>query len=302
MAKGQPLNHMSWEDTFTTWSKGPGTTEQQKCENAESVISRILKADRRLANIPFRVFTQGSYRARTNVRQDSDVDICVLHTNAFFHQLAPGAVDPTSHLPSAEPSFPDFKMLVHAALAAELGALGVTRGNKAIDVHANSYRIDADVVPAFEHRYYYNAGTHATGIEFRPDSGGRVINWPEQTRANGIAKHERTARQYKRAIRILKRLRNKMQDENIATAHDIASFLIECLVWNAPDSAFNHNTYTAVIRDVLMHTFNNTINDADCQEWGEVNEIKYLFRPSQPWTREQAHKFLSAAWDYIGFG
>jgi hypothetical protein len=85
------------------------------------------------------------------------------------------------------------------------------------------------------------------------------------------------------------------------TANNIGSFLIECLVWNAPNEAFNHDTYTSNVRSALVHTFNNTLDDERCKEWGEVNELKYLFRSSQPWTRQQAHAFLSAAWDYIGY-
>ena len=34
---------------------------------------------------------------------------------------------------------------------------------------------------------------------------------------------------------------------------------------------------------------------------GEVNELKYLFRSGQPWTRQQAYGFVAAAWNYIGF-
>ncbi len=67
------------------------------------------------------------------------------------------------------------------------------------------------------------------------------------------------------------------------------------------NEGLNHDTYTADVRSALAHLFNNTRNDDGCKEWGEINELKYLFRTSQPWTREQAHKFLSAAWDYIGF-
>jgi hypothetical protein len=129
----------------------------------------------------------------------------------------------------------------------------------------------------------------------------RIFNHPDQTYTNGVAKNDRTGRAYKRAIRILKRLRNKLQEENVAAASDIGSFLIESLVWNVPDSAFNHDTYYSIIRDVLADTFNNTLNDDDCKEWAEVNDCKYLFRPSQPWTRPQAHDFLSAAWDRIGY-
>lgn len=92
-----------------------------------------------------------------------------------------------------------------------------------------------------------------------------------------------------------------MQEEKISAANDIASFLIECLVWNTPNEGFNHDTYWSDVRYVLMHTFNNTLEDERCKGWREVNELKYLFRGGQPWTREQAHDFLSAAWDYIGF-
>ena len=92
-----------------------------------------------------------------------------------------------------------------------------------------------------------------------------------------------------------------MQEEKIAAAHNIASFLIESLVWNTPNEKFNYSTYSDVVRDILAHTFNNTLSDEECKEWGEVNELKYLFRDGKPWSRVQAHSFLSAAWDYIGF-
>jgi hypothetical protein len=293
---------MSWEDTFSTWSQGPSATENTKCENAETVVSAILKADATLAKLPIRVSTQGSYQARTNVRQDSDVDICIRRTDAFFYELAPGVTpDPTSGLSAPSLSFHDFKDVVHAALSNALGDKGVTRGNKAFDVHANSYRIDADVVPTFEYRYYLDASTWRTGVAFLTDKGVKIVNYPDQTYQNGVDKNNRTGRTYKRTIRILKRLRNKMQEENIAAAHDISSFLIESLAWNVADETFGHDTYTSVIRDVLAHTFNSTLNDPDCKDWLEVNDCKYFFHASQPWTREQAHNFLSAAWDYVGY-
>ena len=49
-------------------------------------------------------------------------------------------------------SYADFKNDVEAALKSYFGAGSVTRGNKAFDVHANTYRVDADVVPCLEHR------------------------------------------------------------------------------------------------------------------------------------------------------
>ena len=92
-----------------------------------------------------------------------------------------------------------------------------------------------------------------------------------------------------------------MEDDGITAAKGIASYLIECLVWNVPNSGFFHTTYKDDLRFALAHTFNATIDDEQCKEWGEVNDLKYLFRPIQKWTRQQAHSFLSAAWDYVGF-
>jgi len=300
---------MTWEDTFKSWAQGPSQTEQEKCERAESLITGIIRRDPRLSQLPIRVFTQGSYSARTNVRLDSDVDICVCLQQTFFYDLTfSPSKNPADHgIGPASIHYPEFKNLVGAALIRELGQAGVTRGNKAFDVHANTYRIDADVVAAFEHHRYlgiadYNGNApHELGTEFHPDNGGQVINWPDHNRQNGIAKNDRTGRKYKRVIRILKRLRNAMQAEGISAAQGVASFLIESLVWNVADPHFRSESYAAIIRSVLAEAFNGTLTVESCSAWVEVNERKYLFHPTQPWTREQAHSFLAAAWDYLGF-
>ena len=197
--------------------------------------------------------------------------------------------------------------MVQKALEDYFDKTGVTRGNKAFDVHANTYRIDADVVPTFEYRRYTgwknSDGSHhyLSGVAFDPDSGSLVINWPEQTYSKGVERNTATGRKYKRVIRILKRLRDRMQDEDVAIAKKTPSFLIECLAWNADINAFNMDTYTAIVRHLLAGLWNRTRKDDDCSEWGEVNELKYLFCLAQPWTRQEANEFLQAAWDYIGY-
>lgn len=299
---------MNLEDTLTAWAKGPGTTEQTKCDNAERVIREALLADsflKTLSPAP-RVFVQGSYKVKTNVRADSDVDVCVILPETYFSsvQFSDIRQDQVPGVPSPV-SYKDFKNAVETALVNRFGRAGVTRGDKAFDVHANTYRVDADVVAAFEHRRYLKRRPdgvipYELGIEFRADSGTPIINWPDQTYDNGVAKNDRNGRAYKRAIRIIKRLRNQMLEDNIAAAKDIGSFLIESLVWNVPDESFGFDNYSSVVRDVLAHTFNGTIDDARCIEWVEVNERKYIFKAS-PGVRDQAHKFLSAAWDYLGF-
>jgi len=295
------------EESMVSWSKGPGETEANKCANAETAVRKAIKADDRLADLDVSVFAQGSYRARTNVRQNSDVDICVRYNSSFFPVYPQGMTDADFGNKDGALPFGDFKNMVQKALEEYFGKTGVTRGNKAFDVHENTYRIDADVVPTFEHRRYTgrrNAdGSHhyLAGVGFKPDDGGLIFNWPEQTYENGVERNTATGRRYKRVIRILKRLRDKMNDEGIAIAAKTPSFLIECLVWNANREAFSKDTYTATVRHVLADVWNRTRKDEDCTEWGEVNELKYLFRSCQAWTRADANAFLQAAWDYMGY-
>src|SRR3989338_11227585 len=297
---------MSWEDTFKSWGAAPSATKQKKRENAETAIRKAIKANTQLFNMDVSIIPQGSYKSRTNVKQNSDVDICVCLNSTFFADYPIGKTREHYGNGDGSISFQDFRELVEKALKSHFGCQYVTSGNKAFDIHSNTYRVDADVVPAFAYHHYYGEDTEhyhqPTGIAFlTQNESKRIINWPHHTYENGKNKHDSTGQRYKKMVRIIKRLRNKMQDERIMTAQDIGSFLIESMVWNAPDDHFNHETYQADVRAVLAYCFNETLPQGRHSELGEVNDFKYLFGDHQPWTREQAHKFFSAAWDYLEF-
>lgn len=298
-----------WEAIFRTWSKPPSETEGERSDNAERMIRDAIKADQTLSKKTIEVFPQGSYRHNTNVKQDSDVDICIRFMDTFNYELPTEppnnpeyfGITPSKYTQS------EFKDVVEIALVNKFGRKGVHRGNKAFDIHENSYRIAADAVACFEHRRYtgkFDAlgnPEYLSGIQLAPDSGGSIINWPHQNYENGVWKNKQTSNRFKFIIRVLKRLRNDMQENKIASAHNIESFLIESIVWNVPKEGFVSEEFLANVRYVLAHTWNETRIDESCSEWGEVNELKYLFRLAQSWTRERANKFLDAAWNYIGF-
>lgn len=295
------FNMANWEKTFESWGQPPSQAEQEKCENAERAVKKAIAASAALAERSIDVFAQGSYANRTNVRQDSDVDICVLCRDVFFFRLPLGATREQYGLTNpATYSYSQFKNEVEAALVKYFDRATVTRGNKAFNLHENTYRIDADIVPCFKHRRYTAPEAYHEGTELLPDSGAEVINWPRQNYDNGVQKNSDTGRRFKAIVRIMKRLRNHMVDEGIASAKVIPSFLIECLVWNVPNDGFGHDTYTEDVRYTIARLWNETRSDDTCGEWGEINELKYLFR-GQPWTREQVNAFLQAAWDRIGF-
>lgn len=292
----------NWEETFQSWAKPPGKTEQEKCERAETGIRKAVASSSALTQRSIAVLAQGSYRNRTNVRQDSDVDICILCRDSFFFDLPEGyKPEDFGFKTPADYSYPCFKNDVYEALIGSFTPAGVTRGNKAFDVHENSYRVDADAVACFEYRWYRKDGTYLKGTSFSPDSGERVINWPQQNYENGVAKNEATDRRFKAIVRILKRLRNQMAENDHAIAEDIPSFLIECLVWNVSNEGFGYSTLRADVQYSLAQLIDETASYEKCKDWREINQLKYLFRSSQPWTREAANLFLNAAWNYIGF-
>ncbi|WP_433884873.1 nucleotidyltransferase domain-containing protein [Pseudomonas vranovensis] len=294
-----------WESTFSEWAQGPGRTEQDRAENAERMIREAIQASQKLQNRSITVFTQGSYRNRVNVRKDSDVDIGVVCYDTFFPEYADDNIktNASKNFTNATYTFFTFKSELEEALVNKFGRAAVSRGTKSFDIKENTYRVESDVTPFFEHRRYTSTTRYLSGVEMIPDNAipPKIINWPEQHYNNGVQKNDITARKFKRIVRVLKNLSNEMAKQGVQSAKDTPSFLIECLVFNASSRCFSFTTYKQTVRAVLAELFNNTIDDSKCSEWGEVSELKYLFRTSQPWTRAGAHRFLSDAWDYIGY-
>lgn len=296
-----------WESTFREWSKPSSDTEQQKSDNAERAIKAAIAESPELSKRNVIVFPQGSYRNNTNVRLDSDVDICVLCKDVFFYDLpSDESVTKTSAaITDAQYEYSTFKNEVELALVRKFGRNMVKRGNKAFDIHENTYRVDADAVACFLYRDYYRDINgqiqYREGTQLQPDNGGKIENWPDQHYKNGVTKNNNTSGRFKFMTRVIKRLRNEMEENKFLDAKPAPSYLIECLVWNTPNNYFGNAEFTADIRNIFAHTFNETLAIEKCREWVEVNGIKYLFHITQLWTREQANAFLGAAWDYIGY-
>ena len=292
----------NWENKFTSWANPPSQTELAKGDNAISVIRKAIDASPPFDNRNIKVIVQGSYRNRTNVRADSDVDICVLCRDSIFFALPEGmsASDFGIDTP-ADYSYTQYKNELENALVGYLGRDAVVRGSKAFDIHENTYRMAADVVACFEYRLYNTDNSYREGTSFVPDNGYRIVNWPEQNYNNGITKNDNTGRRFKAIVRILKCLRNEMAESTEYKSKTIPSYLIECLLWNAQNKDFGNTTYTEDVRQTIIDLYNNMKSTDTCKEWGEINDIKYLFRPGQPWTLQQANDFIVAVWSYVGY-
>ena len=125
-----------WDGTLAAWASPPSQTEQNKCSNAERAVRNAILASDRLKYRDVEVFVQGSYANRTNVRQDSDVDVCVLFKGSFFedYSFSQGLDRTALGISDGQYFYSDFKNDVEAALVAQFGRISVRRGKKAFDV------------------------------------------------------------------------------------------------------------------------------------------------------------------------
>lgn len=300
-----------WENTFSFWAQSPSKTEQERCERIIKAINTAITSSPKLKAKKIMAFTQGSFRNRVNVRQDSDVDVGVMLYDCFLAEYPEGKRDTDFQLRDAEYSYSQFKNELEVALVDYFGRAAVKRGNKAFDIKANEAQIEADVAPFFEFRRYWDNGDYRAGVALIPDNGNhRIKNYPERLvdywpttplhYENGVSKNTETSRRFKGMVRILKKLRIELEDAGNASATAVPGYLLECLVWNAPEWCFEHYTWEDRVQSVLRYLWQKTREDSLCGNWHEVDDIKYLFHILQPWTREQAHDFINAAWDYVG--
>ena len=65
---------LALEDSLRS-AKAPGVTKQMKCDNAVTAIRKAKEASAALSKHNIRVFAQGSYCNRTNVREDMGVSL-----------------------------------------------------------------------------------------------------------------------------------------------------------------------------------------------------------------------------------
>lgn len=299
-----------WESSFVFWAQSPSKTEEERCERVINAIRNAVAESPQLQRRRIKVFTQGSFRNRVNVRQDSDVDVGVMLHDYFLSQYPDGKghADFGNH-DINDYSFAQFKNELEQALVNYFGRPAVKRGNKAFDIKASASRVEADVVPLFEFRRYWENGSYRGGVALVPDKGGRIENFPERLvdywpytplhYENGKAKNDATSRRYRGMVRILKKVRIELEAASNPAAA-VPGYLVECLVWHAPDWSFSQDTWVDRVQSVLRFLWQNTKDATLCEKWCEVDAIKYLFHMLQPWTRDQAHAFINAAWDHVG--
>lgn len=289
---------MNLEEKLISWTKPSSNTEQEKQERTERMIRKAISTHSAFDDCKLEIYAKGSYANNTNVRADSDVDIAVECTEAFYLGKSESAPLPIT-MPYEGIWTPE-KLRAELVLALKAqfpNQIDVT-GSTAIKINSSSARVDADVVPCFTYRYYFGVDFEEGVRVFKKD-GSYVDNFPRQQLENGKAKNIRTNRAYKRGVRLLKRIENKMVEEG--WFHELPSYFMECLAYNCPDEIFERETWTERLKAMLYHIWKELQenNEPNTNRWLEVNRCLYLFHPNQEWSRKDGREFAQTAWNYL---
>jgi hypothetical protein len=280
-------------------------------ERAAAMVRTALAANAWLQREGVAIGAQGSYFNNTNVRLESDMDLRAVHPliKIEYHQDVVVEYAQRAHqIPQSGRYFTnvvvDMRREIVSALGAKFGVANVDgSGSKAIRVKKlDGSRAPVDVVPAFKYLWvWWNAAAgqywKVEGVTILAKTGIWINNFPEQHYANGVAKRVRTAHRFKRQVRIFKRLRDELVCERKLAAGRAPSFLIECLTYVVEDDSFlveGDDRYGRTTR-VLFRMWELLNNPAWTSTALEINGIKFLFHPAQPWTLDGAKELVAAA-------
>lgn len=293
------------ESTLQSWTAPLSSTEEQRAENTIKMVRSAVDANDELKRLDYEVFIQGSFANNTNVRSDSDVDVCVMLKSTFYSDYPKGKTRDDYGFGIGTMEFQEYRDLVKQALIDKFGSKYVTDGNKSLKIRENTYHVQADVVPTFQHRNYSYLNSSdrdrfIEGTRFYSKDGKAVTNYPKVHKQNGTDKNNNTNYEYKKLVRIMKHIKNDMVDDHETDGDKITSFLVECLVWNIPNSTITgYNTWTETVRQAIIYLY-GAIKNGGHAEWGEVSEMLYLFR-GRKWTDQDVKQWLVDAWNYLGY-
>lgn len=194
------------------------------------------------------IFLQGSYANHTNTRGDSDVDIVVMMKSSYMPDLSRLSTSEQAQYQrdriSPGETVDDLRREVAYALLDYFGERRVHPKNKCIKIDKTDGYVDADVVPAQQHKLYrsYSSPGNSSfieGISIKPLTGAsRIVNYPKEHIRNGETKNGRCFALYKPTVRQIKQLRRSAVDAQLIGKKDAPGYLLECMTYNVPRDRF----------------------------------------------------------------
>ncbi len=309
MAKAR--SRSSWNDRLTHWERPASDSEEQQIERAANMVRNALSSNKRLTDEGITIHPQGSYYNNTNVRRESDIDLRAIHPCIKLEYASNVDVDTARTvlgIYDTGRTYSDIAQEMRGNIIIELtkkfGIVNIdASGKKAIRLKKQyGTRADLDIATSFNYHWvvwnsYTNNYIVYKGIAILATDNTWTYNFPTHHHRNGIAKRARTRHRFKKNVRILKRLRDELVKSYQLRQKQAPSFLIESLTYAVEDEYFlveSDDRYYRVLR--ILYRIIERLNDPSFVRNGkEINDIKYLFHPVQPWSIFDAKAFVLAA-------
>lgn len=242
---------MTLEEKLDGWTGPSSNTEQDKQERTERMVREAIDAHGPFDDCSLDVYAKGSYANGTNVRADSDVDVAVQCSECCYWKEQSDGAHPAGSAYEGVWTPTKLRTELVAAMKARFGDQVDTTGQVAIQINSSSARVDADVVPCFDYRFYFDSGSTREGTRVVTKGGRHFENYPAQQLTNGNRKDVATGGRYKKVARLLKRIENDMVDKGVHG--EVPSYFMECLAYNCPNDVLTRSTWTSTLKGVLSH-------------------------------------------------
>lgn len=304
---------VDWNARFEHWERPASDSEESAIDRAKRLVTDAISDSVWLGVQKATVQPQGSAHNNTNTRRDADIDLRVelpLFKADYHPNVEVDCAKTVLQLSDSgwtyEQLFTMMRWELETCLGKAFGKMNVSTGKKAFRIKGiTGSRAEADVVPALGYRKImwrerekrYNA---IEGVAILSKTGDWTLNFPAQHNANGIAKRQRTGQQFKKVVRIFKRLRADLVDRGLLVGK-VPSFLVECLVYLVEDGYFTivgDDRFSRIYRVALRL---QTILRDSSRDMREINSIKSLFAPNQAWTHADACVFVDAVVAHLGY-
>ena len=241
----------------SSWTVSGSDSTAQKTYTSIKAALEPIRADLKL-----NIYLQGSYANATNIRADSDVDVVAESDRTFRSNKTRLSAMARQYYDSIYPAPTyhawELRRDIKNALVRYYGTPWVSDKDKCIRVAKRPGYVDADVVPAFQYRYFKSPDPSdvrwdwVEGIIIYPRSGGTIVNFPKEHIRNGQAKNKACGGRYKPTVRQVKRLRNRAVDEGRISKSESPGYLLECMTYNVPSSRFVSND-SERLKNIVLH-------------------------------------------------
>ena len=303
------------EERLQVWANAPSATKykytHEKIREALSkYLPEIAKSNHGYNIKPgsYDVYLQGSYANSTNITGDSDVDVVIELISIFSYDINQLTEEEKSDFHSYYPSkseyrFIEFKKDVQESLQMYFSDVVVKYGNKSLKIPKNSLRVNADVVPAFQHKKYgrftfYTTDKFVSGIKFyNAEDNTIIINYPKKHKESCEALNHDTERKFKDSIRIFKNIKKVLRETGKIDDDTAPSYFIENLIYNCPAPVFN-GSYQKIVINILQNILDDTQNGS-LEYYKCANGQDLLFLSPNTWNLKDAQLFISEAANLI---